>query len=367
MHRYSSALLVALFWCASVHAQPFQVLSITPFVGSTLGGNRVVFQLDDIPFCFDPVPGTELFFGGVAATSVTVDETTKKITAVTPQHEPGVVDVLVQTCGGPQVLVPNGFIYDPNAPDPNGYEKVLFPIVFSGLGALGSEWDTKISVYNSGDEPVDSAQPIFEGDPRSACPSVCGCGVSNTVEPRSTREVCVDGFQDPAGLIYYPRRRFAGQLAFGSRVFDTSRSQENFGTEIPVVRECEFRTDQIALLNVPLHGRQRVALRVYDPDQHRSAQVAMTILDGVTGETIASATITTEYSIVTILPDPFPIRPGFAYLGDLDRVVTAMLPAGAQIDRFHVLLTPLTPGLRFWAFVSVTNNDTQVVTTVTPQ
>jgi len=36
-------------------------------------------------------------------------------------------------------------------------------------------------------------------------------------------------------------------------------------------------------------------------------------------------------------------------------------------DRVRIEVAPLTSGLRLWGFVSVTNNQTQHVTTVVPQ
>ena len=179
--------------------------------------------------------------------------------------------------------------------------------------------------------------------------------------------VCVEGFQDPAGLIYYPRKSLVDQLAFGSRVFDLSRSLENRGTEIPVVRERDFRTDHITLVDVPLDPHYRVTLRVYDPDQHDRAQVRMSILDPTSTAVIGERVINLSYPIQTILPDPFPIRPAFASVGDLQSIVRPMIPADVSLDRFHVRLTPITLGIRIWGFASITNNDTQMVTTVTPQ
>src|SRR5205085_11881017 len=53
---------------------------------------------------------------------------------------------------------------------------------------------------------------------------------------------------------------------------------------------------------------------------------------------------------------------GYAEFGNL-----AALPElqGAELVRIEV--TPLTAGLRFWAFAGATNNDTQHVTLITPQ
>ena len=43
------------------------------------------------------------------------------------------------------------------------------------------------------------------------------------------------------------------------------------------------------------------------------------------------------------------------------------LPEMQGRDRIRIEVTPLTSGLRLWAFVSVTNNETQHVTVVAPQ
>jgi hypothetical protein len=60
----------------------------------------------------------------------------------------------------------------------------------------------------------------------------------------------------------------------------------------------------------------------------------------------------------------FRVHPGYAEytgLNDLLRLEIP-LPPNVRID-----VEPLTAGSRYWAFVSITNNDTQRVTTVTPQ
>ena len=65
---------------------------------------------------------------------------------------------------------------------------------------------------------------------------------------------------------------------------------------------------------------------------------------------------------------PFPTEPG----------AHRFLPAYAAVNDFQrdpllnatsllrIEVTPVTPGLEFWTFVSITNNNTQHVTLVTP-
>ncbi len=253
---------------------------------------------------------------------------------------------------------PLGAQQPPNPPD---YEKILLPVVFQGPGAHGSVWTTRIFAHNAGKEPVPAANPIFEGDPK--CPAICGCAATPVIEPGRTNSVCVAGFSDPMGLIYYPLRSVADNVRFSARIFDASRSAVNGGTEIPVVRERDFRTDSIVLVDVPAAPLFRLALRVYDPDQHDGGLVRMRITAVDAQTPIVESTITLSYPIRTLLPDPFPNRPAFAYIGDL---LTAH-PELSRIASVRIELTPVTDGMRIWGFVTITNNDTQQVTTVSPQ
>jgi hypothetical protein len=347
---------------------PFQVQTISPAFGPTTGGTEVTVKVDDIPFCIDPIPRAALLFGGVEATNIRENQTANTITGVTPAHAAGAVDVTVRTCGGPTLTVGSGFTYRAGNENPNpAYEKVLFPVLFFGPGARGSQWATKISVYNAGEVPLTAANAVFEGDPQ--CPAVCGCQAGADVNPGMTALVCGGGFQDRAGLIYYAPRTGADDLHYNSRVFDTSRSTQNLGTEIPVVREREFRTDEIVLQDLPLDNNYRLALRVYNPDQMDRSNVRMQVLQTNSNGVLGERTIELTYPIVTIQPDPYPNRPAFAFV-DLDPILRAIIPAGEFGTTYRnvtLKLTPITEEMRIWGFVSITNNDTQLITTVTPQ
>lgn len=362
--------VVALASSVSAQQTTFNVLGISPASGPITGGSDVVIRIDRFP-CSEPPTPSAVLFDGIPGTNLVethslVADLPNTIAVTTPPHAAGPVDVVVQTCSA-TVTVARGFTYESQGTNTADYERVLFPVVFQGPGAFGSDWRTQISVFNNGPAVVDAANKVFEGDP--TCPAVCGCDANDSVRRFQTAHLCVGGFQDPMGLIYYPRKRFVEDLSFGSRIFDVSRSTLNAGTEIPVVRERDFHFDVITLVDVPLTEGFRVALRAYDPDQHDGAQLQMTIVDPVTGSTIGERTLMLSYPIRTAIPDPFPNRPAFVFVNDLQDMVRSMLPAGSSVQRFNIHLTPrpVTSGVRFWAFASVTNNVTQVVTTVSPQ
>jgi hypothetical protein len=71
--------------------------------------------------------------------------------------------------------------------------------------------------------------------------------------------------------------------------------------------------------------------------------------------------------VVTLSPrspdSGLPFVPGFAQLPSL----TEQFPQLVAAPLVRITVEPLTEDLRFWAFVSVTNSETQHVTLVTPQ
>ena len=265
------------------------------------------------------------------------------------------------------------FCVPAEAQEPSEFERILLPVLFQGPGARGSEWNTRISAFNSGPVFVELANAVFEGDPM--CPAVCGCDRRDDVNPSETAVVCTAGLAHPAGLLIHVPRIAAATLHYHARIFDTSRSTLNAGTEIPVVRESDFRTDEIMLLDLPLDGTPaqiennfRVALRVYNPDQIDGAQVLMQAVDLSTGDIMGDEIITLQYEEAGTEADPFPTRPSFAFLNDVDNLVRGMIPPVVTgVTSFHLRLTPVVPGTRIWAFASITNNETQLVTTVSPQ
>jgi hypothetical protein len=94
----------------------------------------------------------------------------------------------------------------------------------------------------------------------------------------------------------------------------------------------------------------------------------MEVLDVASNGVYGERTFTLDYPIQIILPDPFPNRPAYANVGNLHTIVREIL--GSSVDsvpRFHIKITPVTPGIRFWAFATITNNETQLITTVSPQ
>ncbi|HEY6843063.1 MAG TPA: hypothetical protein VI391_02770 [Thermoanaerobaculia bacterium] len=143
-------------------------------------------------------------------------------------------------------------------------------------------------------------------------------------------------------------------LSFELRIADISRSAINAGTEVPVVRESAFRTSTLELLDVPVDARFRYAFRLFEMNLDH-AEFVVRVLDQTTDQTVS------EEHLVTSTPAQGPLRftPGFA------EIVNVVSPSGAP-SRIRVEVQPLTGGSAFWAYVSVTNNESQQLTLVTP-
>src|SRR5207244_577357 len=113
-------------------------------------------------------------------------------------------------------------------------------------GALGSQWLTESFIYASG------APPFFRD------PLPCAdCSRSLSI---GSKQLLNDG--NPWGHVLYAIRGTTDSLDFASRIRDTSRQAQTAGTEVPVVRERDFR-GQLRFLNVPTDTRYRVTLRLW--------------------------------------------------------------------------------------------------------
>lgn len=229
------------------------------------------------------------------------------------------------------------------------FDRVLLPIFLRSTvqGAFESRWTTDFLVRNDNNDPVIVTPPGICGVPE--CPT-------NQFGPHTS-------FQPPVYVaVNYPTafllvsRPGSERVSFNLRVQDTSREALTWGTEIPVVREKDVRTDAITLLNVPTDPRFRTMLRMYDFDGATDHQVQVRIYAANDQTVLAEST-------VTLRSPNAGLAPGYAQLGNL----TDTYPQLVSADRLRIEITPVTPGVRFWAFVSVTNNDTQHVTTITPQ
>jgi hypothetical protein len=237
---------------------------------------------------------------------------------------------------------------------PDDVERLLVPILPPNgqAGRFGSFWFAALWARNSSDVSVVFAS----GSPFRNLPS----GGLVQIAPRSTVRGTAGG---PGGVIYVVERAHRDQVHLSLRIADVNRRPVSMGTEIPIVREEDWLARAVELLDVPTDFSVRQALRVYDPDASQQVSVRMTIHPLTENETIAEAVIEPRGGSVWNPSFPWYDLPDYAEISDL---VTAF-PQIAAYPRVRIRLEPTGPGMRYWAFVTITDNMTQHVSVITPQ
>ncbi len=125
---------------------PPQLASVTPIVGPTAGGSVVVVAGQDL------VSGASLTVGGLAATDVVVSADGQTLTAVTPPHAAGLVDLEVVNPDGQRASLTAAFRYVP-------------PPALASLSPVRGPVSGGTSVTLSGADFEDGAVVLFGGLP----------------------------------------------------------------------------------------------------------------------------------------------------------------------------------------------------------
>jgi hypothetical protein len=153
----------------------------------------------------------------------------------------------------------------------------------------------------------------------------------------------------PAGLVLFVPR--GSDLAFTSHVRDVSRDASQWGTEMPVVRERDTR-DQVIFSNLPFDPRYRLQLRIYG-------------IDGVSIPLVVSSGPNFHREVDVRGPcTETPCNSNEPAYASLDLGVISPPPG---FPNTIILEQQLDQPRRLWAFITVTNNDTQHVTVISPQ
>lgn len=259
------------------------------------------------------------------------------IIATFPAHAPGAANVTVRE-GTDEITTVAAVRYiDPGAtPDPSLFERVLVPVLFNGPGAFGSQWRTEVDMFNRTPRTLNWLPEVSETLPPVAYNTAATLGdVPNHL----------------TGLVLFLPRGY--DVRFGAVFRDVSRDASQWGTELPIVREGEFQST-IVLPNVPFDPRYRLQLRIY----------------GIEGFTYGVHVSIGEERWAVSVTGPCSLRdvpcnsdqPAFA---SVDLGQTFPLLTGKQ--KIAISAAPFDFTRKIWAFVTVTNNDTQQVTVITPQ
>lgn len=332
--RILSAAIVGMLTALPLSAA-VAVSTLAPACGQTRGGEIIHIHGTDLVasgLTCQPNCGTYVRFGSVDAPIL--DESAGDLVVLAPPHTAGPVDVEVHVGSLPSVTLSSAYAYE--APVESDQVRLLVPIALSAAGALGTSWKSELVAYNGNSGSLafgDTAVSAFSSSVLSLTPPPGNSGV----------------------FVYVPKA-LAGNTTMNLRVHDTTRDADGWGVEIPVVVETQFR-DPVVLTGIPNDSRFRTLLRVYS-FSGAPGQAMVTLRDDVTGELLDTRTVNLQSGHAPA-PGAAPDAPAYAQL--------SFDPFGAAHTRLRAEVTGTDhDGPPLWAFVSITNNVTQQVTTVTP-
>ena len=247
---------------------------------------------------------------------------------------------------------------------PTAWKRYLLPVLTIPVplpGAHGSLWISDAWVSYSG-VSISVVAPIILG---------CNfqCPFPLPIEPPlPPRRLEVFPLHETA-LLVHVRAREAEFFSFELRVRDVSREMDSAGTEIPVVPEEEMSPLPRRLMNIPLSAKFRHTLRVYALPEVANPEVEVRYFKMLEGREFEPVLLRTDrVALRHSLPTPTQVRngisglyPSIAEIGNFQS-----LPELAGIKSIWIEVVPVTEALRIWAFASITNDETQQVTIVTP-
>jgi hypothetical protein len=371
--RIAAAAVLLLLASAVASAAP-TVTSIEPNIGFVYASTRVVihgteFSESDFNCVETPglCPSAVVFVVEVNGTLIELPGSVQQVSPthiellVPPRPSGTVADVKVRVQRKGEVVVNRGFRWEEAAtsPNPADYVRYLVPVTGQSVrGANGSIWAAEWLVYNAGTPFAmlwDNCLTILAPCPIFVTPN-------GTVRPTPfSRNDGTDGL-----FVHIPKA-VASSVAMSLKVRDLSLNAQSFGTEIPIVTSAEYTSESrrvVRLIDIPTDPRYRVLLRIYGPNESlKRVQVVVSDEAGTVSETMDVELAGTETDIRV----SFPLHPAYARLDPITPAIRAAGPrARVSVSAFYDL--GISPPIVYplWAFVTVTNNETQQVTTVTP-
>jgi len=234
-------------------------------------------------------------------------------------------------------------------------EEILLPIYLRSnviAGANGSTFGTELVVFNRGTEHVAFGPCNEPSDP--PCPPG-----EPVIRPNETWFNHSMGFTTAGlfGRMVHVRHEQADDVVFNLRAISRASTGADESANLPVVRTADFKTATISLLNVPLGTERRATLRVYDPEDRGDTRGVIVRIYTFSGDLLREDAYRFSPSGYAS-HDGYPFAPSFIQIA---------LPDTVGADRVRVDVVPQGEGLRFWAFISLTDNRTEHVTIIAPE
>jgi hypothetical protein len=346
------ALCLFLFAVPVLVAQT-TVTAILPASGVTTGGEFVHIRGDRLNSSPALCPGAScaisVKFGD--AIGRIVSDTSSEIVAIAPPHAAGSVDVTVSITGiAAPLVMANAYRYQSRSNEE--LERILLPVAASGPGPNAARFETEVSITNASEETVPvTGAAVPQGLLISPLPIPA-------LPPHTTGRFTDQLFNLPghAGAFLYVPARLARDVITKVRVHDTSRDASTYGVEIPAVSDLDFAA-AVRLTGIPTDARFRSTLRVYAYDASNFGPVTLRVRDDADGTLLATVPVS-----LNAVPSQEEIIPSSAQVS-LDSIIAPL----RSHPRLRIDIADSDAIRPIWGFVSITNNQTQEITLVTPQ
>ena len=209
-----------------------------------------------------------------------------------------------------------------------------------------SRYETRLVAFNDNDLKTDL---------------LCATGDCAAVQPLATVELSggyAGGTPLPA-YVYLPKdsaERLRMSLIVESS--ELSRLDERSYTELPIVSARDFMKGKMQFVGVRVDQGFRQTVRIYGLDGTKSGKLMMRVYP-------MDSSILMHSCVHEIHPITFEktaegndLRPAFGMECDMSEHIAA------RNQKVRIELEPITEGLEYWAFISITNNKTQHFYTV---
>ncbi len=310
------------------------------------------------------VPGSvQVFFGTYAAAVNLITPTTIRATIAppVPVADDTHVDVRVVVAGQGEAVLSHAFTFTDVADGADNFVRYLVPITGQTIGgANGSQWKGELAFFNgSAFEAVVVGPFASPGQLSPPAPN------ADFIAPNWTTKPMLFGNGTGGGAFVYVPLPLDTQVRKSLRVRDVSRNANSWGAAIPFVAKEEL-ADTITLIDIPTDAQYRATLRIYDCGTNDDVPVRVTIFPQLPAPALAQFELTAHATHLFSEFPGMPFYPAYAQVDLLTPAIRAATPTiRVQIENLgRSLISPPIPTM--WAMVSVTNNDTQQVTMITP-
>lgn len=231
------------------------------------------------------------------------------------------------------------------------YEQLLLPVAPSVLYcAYESRYETRLLAFNDND--VTTSRFCADGSCRDLLPKTGA--VLNGVDAGG-------GVPLPV-WVYVPKETAARmRMSLVVEASDRNNLDARGFTELPIVRASDFTDGALSLIGLRMDPGFRQTVRMFGLDAAQSGWVMMRVYSLTSNNMLFDWPFYIGPLSNEVTAEGLPLRPAFGMECDMSAYLESY---GQQV---RIELTPITPGLKYWAFITVTNNVTQHFYTVLPK